>query len=124
MTNAFGRGLIKLSDEGTFKAVKKLYVKKGADWRDAKTAWIKQNGSWIQVYPTPRGQITFDPPTLDFEATNGYESPTKYVSITNTGDENVIIEDFSVSYTASGKFVTFFDLAELGGQIPATIAPG
>jgi hypothetical protein len=124
MTNAFGRGLIKLSDEGTFKAVKKLYVKKGADWRDAKTAWIKQNGSWIQVYPTPRGQITFDPPTLDFEAPNGYESPTKYVSITNTGDENVIIEDFSVSYTAAGKFVTFFDLSELGGQVPATIAPG
>ena len=124
MTNAFGRGLIKISQEGTFKAVKKLYVKKGTEWRDAKTAWIKQNGSWIQVYPTPQGQITFDPPTLDFEATNGYESPTKYVSITNTGDENVIIEDFSVSYTASGKFVTFFDLAELGGQIPATIAPG
>jgi hypothetical protein len=124
MTNAFGRGLIKLSDEGTFKAVKKLYVKKGADWRDAKTAWIKQNGSWIQVYPTPRGQITFDPPTLDFEATNGYESPTQFVSITNTGDENVIIEDFSVSYTAAGKFVTFFDLSELGGQVPATIAPG
>lgn len=124
MTNAFGRGLIKLSDEGTFKAVKKLYVKKGPDWRDAKTAWIKQNGSWIQVYPTPRGQITFDPPTLDFEAPNGYESPTQFVSITNTGDENVIIEDFSVSYTASGKFVTFFDLSELGGQIPATIAPG
>jgi hypothetical protein len=123
MTNAFGRGLIKLSDEGTFKAVKKLYVKTG-EWRDAKTAWVKQNGAWIQVYPTPQGQITFDPPTLDFEATSGYESPTQFVSITNTGDENVIIEDFSVSYTASGKFVTFFDLEELGGQLPATIAPG
>jgi hypothetical protein len=124
MTNAFGRGLVKISDEGTFKALNKLYVKRGADWQDAKTAWIKQNGEWIQVYPTPRGQITFDPPTLNFEAANGYESPTQFVSITNTGDENVIIEDFSVSYTASGKFVTFFDLSELGGQIPATIAPG
>jgi len=124
MTNAFGRGLIKISQEGTFKAVKKLHVKKGTEWRDAKTAWIKQNGEWIQVYPTPRGQITFDPPTLNFSAPNGYESPTQFVNITNTGDENVIIEDFSLSYTASGKFVTFFDLSELGGQLPATIAPG
>ena len=124
MTNAFGRGLIKISDEGTFKAVKKLHVKRGTDWKDAKTAWVKQNGQWIQVYPTPKGQITFNPPTLNFEAANGYESPTQYVSITNTGDENVIIEDFSVSYTAAGKFVTFFDLTELGGALPATIAPG
>ena len=25
----------------------KLHVKKGTEWRDAKTAWIKQNGEWI-----------------------------------------------------------------------------
>ena len=124
MANVLGRGVITIGDEGKYKAVKKLYVKKGPEWQDAKTAWVKQNGEWIQVYPTPRAEITFDPPTLNFEAANGYESPTQFVNITNNGTENLVIEDFTTSYTAPGKFVTFFDLSELGGQIPVTIAPG
>ena len=124
MANVLGRGLIKIGDEGKYKAVKQLYVKRGPDWKDAKTAWVKQNGEWIQIYPTPRAEIAFSPATLNFEAPNGYESPTQFVSITNNGTENLVIEDFTTSYTVSGKFVTFFDLSELGGQLPATIAPG
>lgn len=126
MANVLGRGLIRIkdSDTYTYKAVKKLFLKKGPEWRDAKTAWIKQNGVWVQIYPTPKAEITFDPATLEFEAANGYESNTQYVSITNSGTENLIIEDFSLSYTAPDKFVTFFDLSEMGGALPATIAPG
>jgi hypothetical protein len=126
MANVLGRGLIKIkdSDTYTYKAVKKLFVKKGPEWKDAQTAWVKQNGEWIQVYPTPRAEITFTPSTLSFEAPNGYESPTQFVSIANSGTENLVIEDFSITYTASGKFVTFFDLKELGGALPVTIAPG
>ena len=124
MANAFGRGLIKIKDIGTYEPLKKLYVKNGPAWQDAKTAWVKQNGEWIQVYPTPKAEIVFDPPTLNFTAPNGYESAVQYVNITNTGTENLIIEDFTTSYTVAGKFVTFFDLTEIGGQIPTTIAPG
>lgn len=124
MANVLGRGVIKIGDGDTYKAVKKLYVKKGPEWKDAKTAWVKQNGVWIQVYPTPKAEIAFTPSTLEFETYNGYQSPVKYVSITNTGTENLIIEEFATSYTAFGKFVGFFDLTELGGALPATIAPG
>ena len=60
MTNAFGRGLVKISDEGTFKALNKLYVKRGADWQDAKTAWIKQNGEWVQVAASNTRTMTID----------------------------------------------------------------
>lgn len=124
MANVLGRGVIKIGDEGTYKAVKKLYVKRGPEWRDAQTAWVKQNGEWIQVYPTPKAVTSFAPDTLSFETYNGYQSPVKYVSISNSGTENLIIEEFTASYTAPGKFVEFFDLSELGGSTPATIAPG
>ena len=66
MANALGRGIIRIkdSDTYTYKAVKKLFVKKGPEWRDAQTAWVKQNGQWIQVYPTPKAEITFTPSTF------------------------------------------------------------
>ena len=124
MANVLGRGVIKIGDGDTYKAVKKLYVKNGPEWRDAKTAWVKENGVWIQVYPTPRAESILSPSTLSFETYNGYQSNIQYVSITNPGTENLIIEDFTATYTAPGKFVEFFDLTELGGAVPATIAPG
>ena len=124
MANVLGRGVIKIGDGDTYKAVKKLYVKQGPEWRDARTAWVKQDGVWIQVYPTPRAESALSPTTLSFETYNGYQSPVQYVSISNSGTENLIIEDFTTTYTAFGKFVDFFDLTELGGALPATIAPG
>lgn len=124
MANVLGRGVIKIGEGDTYKAVKKLYVKKGPEWKDAKTAWVKQNGEWIQVYPTPIAESVFVPTTLSYETYNGYQSNVQYVSISNTGTENLIIEEFTTTYTAFGKFVEFFDLTELGGTLPATITPG
>jgi len=124
MANVLGRGVIKIGEDNTYKAVKKLYVKKGPEWKNAKTAWVKQNGVWVQVYPTPQAESSFSPTTLSFETYNGSQSNVQYVSITNTGTENLIIEEFTTTYTAFGKFVEFFDLTELGGTLPATIAPG
>jgi hypothetical protein len=123
MSNVLGYGYIQIKADGTFHPLKNLYLKYGSSWADVQTAWIKSQGEWVRVFPTPNAIPETDVSTLSFTTYTTFSSTSKSVSITNTGDE--VLQITGTSESTSSKFKINADYSGLGiDGLPYIILPG
>jgi hypothetical protein len=122
MANILGYGYIQIKEGGSFHPLKSLYLKNGSSWADVQTAWIKSQGQWVRVFPTPNAIPETDVSVLNFVSYTTFTSSTKSVSITNYGDE--VLSITGTAQSTSSKFKINADYSGLGDQLPYTIEPG
>jgi hypothetical protein len=108
------RNVIRFKDQLEWKPVKRLYVKNGG-WSPAKTAWVKIDGAWRQVYPAPRANCIFDPISLIIPTTYiNTDSGKKRVYISNNGNEVLTINSIDVGTCT--EFDITVDTSSWGGS--------
>lgn len=110
MANSLGYGLVKIKNSsGVWSPLKGLNVKTGSAWAPCKFAYIKVDGVWTQVYPTPAGVATVSPTSLTFSDVYTTKTGTaQTITVTNTGTEVLSITGVTANNTTNFTISTSF----------------
>lgn len=104
------------SADGQWFPIKGLWYRTNTGWVPVKSGWIrKDDGTWERIYPTPQG-ILSAAGSVSFSTYIG-RSQTQGITITNTGDIDLIIS--SSTKTDGSRFTIL-----TSGTFPATLSPG
>jgi mucin-19 len=113
--------VIRIKDQ-EWKPLKKLFIKNSGAWVEPAAAWVKNNGVWEQVYPTPAASVSLSSNSLDFSVYKTTTSSSKRIIITNTGTDTLTINRID---TIGDSYFTFnIDTSSWGTTGSTTIAVG
>lgn len=122
INNKFGITHIKSPIDGTYKAVKKMWIRGASGWQPVVAGYIKVSNvphTWERIYPTPSGNLFANLSSLSFTVYQNLVSETQTINISNTGTESLTIQNVTVSNS-------IFYSASLTPNVPlpVTLSPG